>query len=54
MPTLVSPGVSVSVSDESMYSPAGQGTVPLVVVATGQDKIDPSTSNVAIGTKSSA
>ncbi len=52
MPTLVSPGVSVSVSDESMYSPAGQGTVPLVVVATGQDKIDPSTSNTAIGTTS--
>ena len=52
MPTLVSPGVSVSVTDESMYSPAGQGTVPLVVVATGQDKIDPSTSNTAIGTTS--
>ena len=50
MPTLVSPGVSVSVTDESMYAPAGQGTVPLVVVATASNKTDPSTSNTAIGT----
>ena len=50
MPTLVSPGVSVSVSDESMYAPAGQGTVPLVIVATSENKTDPSTSNIAIGT----
>ena len=41
MPTLVSPGVSVSVTDESMYAPAGQGTVPLVVVATSENKTDP-------------
>jgi hypothetical protein len=52
MPTLVSPGVSVSVTDESMYAPAGQGTVPLVVVATAENKTDPSTSNIAIGTTS--
>lgn len=52
MPTLTSPGVSVSVTDESMYSPAGQGTVPLVVVATAQDKTDPSTDAVAVGTTS--
>ena len=52
MPTLVSPGVSVSVSDESMYAPAGQGTVPLVVVATSENKTDPSTSNIAVGTTS--
>jgi hypothetical protein len=52
MPTLTSPGVSVSVIDESMYAPAGQGTVPLVILATKQDKTDPSTSNVAVGTTS--
>ncbi len=52
MPTLVSPGVSVSVTDESMYAPAGQGTVPLVVVATAENKTDPSTSSIAIGTTS--
>lgn len=50
MPTLTSAGVSVSVIDESMYAPAGQGTVPLVVLATKQDKTDPSTSNIAVGT----
>ena len=38
MATLVSPGVSVSVSDESFYSPAGAGSVPLIVIATAQDK----------------
>jgi hypothetical protein len=52
MPTLISPGVSVSVTDESMYAPAGQGTVPLVVVATSENKTDPSTSNIAVGTTS--
>ena len=52
MPTLVSPGVSVSVVDESMYAPAGQGTVPLVVIATAQDKTDPSTGATAVGTTS--
>ena len=52
MPTLTSPGVSVSVIDESMYAPAGQGTVTLVVIATAQDKVDPSTSNTAVGTTS--
>lgn len=41
MATLVSPGVSVSVSDESFYSPAGAGSVPLIVIATAQDKTSP-------------
>jgi hypothetical protein len=41
MATLVSPGVSVSVTDESFYAPAGAGTVPLIVIATAQDKIAP-------------
>ena len=38
MATLVSPGVSISVSDESFYASAGAGTVPLIIVATAQDK----------------
>ena len=33
MAILVSPGVSVTVTDESQYGPAGPGTVPLIVIA---------------------
>ena len=50
MPTLVSPGVSVSVIDESFYGSAGSGTVPLVVLATGKDKTHPSGTGTASGT----
>jgi len=51
MPDLVSPGISVSVTDESFYAGAGTGTIPLFVVATAQDKADPSTTNgTAAGT----
>ena len=53
MPDLVSPGISVTVTDESFYAGAGIGTVPLFVVATAENKTDPSTSNsTAIGTTS--
>ena len=38
MATLNSPGAVVTVIDESFYTPAEPGTVPLIVVATGQDK----------------
>ena len=38
MAELVSPGVSISVTDESFYAAAGTGTVPLLVIATAQDK----------------
>ena len=38
---LVSPGVQVSVTDESAYGAAGNGTVPLIVVATRENKTDP-------------
>tara|TARA_B100000963_G_scaffold124129_1_gene108309 strand:+ start:27088 stop:29595 length:2508 start_codon:yes stop_codon:yes gene_type:complete len=41
MATLVSPGVNVSVVDESAYGAPGAGTVPLLLVATRQDKSDP-------------
>jgi len=52
MATLVSPGVSISVSDESFYSPAGSGTVPLIVIATAQDKKGPDGSTTASYTTS--
>lgn len=41
MANLVSPGVQVSVTDESVYGPAGAGTVPMLFIATGENKIDP-------------
>ena len=52
MATLVSPGVSVSVIDESFYGSAGTGTVPLIVVATGANKTHVSGSGFASGTTS--
>ena len=42
MATLGSPGVQVTVIDESFYTPAAPGTVPLIFVATEQDKTNPS------------
>ena len=50
MATLVSPGVSVMVVDESQYAAATQGTLPLVVVATAANKTDASGSAIAAGT----
>ena len=47
MATLVSPGVSVTVTDESFYAAAGTGTVPLIIIATAQDKSAPDGSGVA-------
>lgn len=47
--TLVSPGVSVEVIDESFYAPSGPGTVPFILMATQQDKINPS-GQIAEGT----
>ena len=46
---LISPGVQVTVSDESQYQPTAQGTIPLVLIATAQDKLNPQGS-VASGT----
>ena len=54
MAILVSPGVSVSVIDESFYGSAGAGTVPLIVLATGKNKVHPSGTGVAAGTTASA
>jgi hypothetical protein len=40
--TLQSPGVSVSIINESFYTPAAPGTVPLIVVASASNKVNPS------------
>jgi hypothetical protein len=41
MAQLSSPGVSVSIIDESAYASAGNGTVPVIVLATRSDKKSP-------------
>ena len=41
MAQLVSPGVSVSVIDESAYASAGNGTVPVIVLASRSGKTSP-------------
>lgn len=55
MATLVSPGVEVQVIDESINATAGPGTIPLIFIATAQDKplntqIGPVVRTVAPGT----
>ena len=49
MATLNSPGVQVSVIDESFYTPSAPGTVPMLFVATQEDKTNPS-GTTALGT----
>ena len=49
---LTSPGVQVSVIDESFYVPGIPGAVPLVVVATAQDKTSGTGTGTAAGTLS--
>ena len=50
MATLGSPGVSVSVIDESFYTPSAPGTTPIIFVATAQDKSNASATGTAQGT----
>lgn len=47
---LVSPGVEVTVIDQSQYLPAPSNSIPLVVVATAQNKADASGTAVAAAT----
>ena len=47
---LTSPGVQVTITDESQYLPAPIASVPLVVIATAQNKADASGTGVAVGT----
>lgn len=46
---LVSPGIEVKVVDESQYASTAVGTVPMLVIATAQDKKDPTTGGTASG-----
>jgi len=50
MAQLSSPGVSVSVIDESFYTPAAPGTVPLIVVASAEGKQNSAGTGTAPGT----
>ena len=47
---LQSPGTSVTVTDESNYATAGEGTVPLIIIGTHEYKALPSGTGVAEGT----
>ena len=47
MPALTSPGVAVTITDESQYLPAPTSSVPLVIIATAQNKADPTSTGVA-------
>ena len=47
---LVSPGVQITVIDQSQYLPAPPASVPLIVIATAQDKVDPAGVAIAPGT----
>ena len=46
---LLSPGVQVTVSDESQYQPTAAGTIPYILLATAQDKLN-QTGATAVGT----
>lgn len=50
MAILVSPSVQVTVVDESFYASAGPGTIPLVFIATQQDKLSSDGVSAATGT----
>ena len=47
---LVSPGVQVSVVDESFYTPAEPGTTPVIFVTSAENKLNASGSGTAVGT----
>ena len=48
---LTSPGVEVSVINESFYVPSDAGTTPLFIVASSQDKDNGAGSGTAAGTQ---
>jgi len=50
MATLVSPGVSVPVTDESFFIPAAAATVPLIFIATADEKVQTDGTSPAAGT----
>lgn len=50
MATLVSPGSVVTITDESFGTGSGPGTVPLIIVASAQDKLNSAGDAIASGT----
>jgi hypothetical protein len=50
MATLNSPGVEVTVIDESFYTPAEPGTTPLIVVTTAENKTNAAGTGTALAT----
>ena len=48
--SLTSPGVEVVITDQSQYLPAPSGSIPLIVLATAQNKADASGTAVAAAT----
>ena len=50
MAQLSSPGVAVSVIDESFYTPAAPGTVPLIIVTSEENKTNSAGDGIAPGT----
>ena len=51
---LISPGVQVTVSDESQYTPTAAGSIAYVLLATAQDKRNPAGGIAAYTTKATA
>ena len=49
MALLTSPGVSVTVIDESNYLPSAVNSVPFILIATAQNKANPQ-GTTAVGT----
>jgi hypothetical protein len=47
---MVSPGVSVTITDQSFYIPASASTVPLIFIATRANKLQPDNIQIAAGT----
>jgi hypothetical protein len=47
---LTSPGVEVSIVDESQYLPASPASIPLVLLATATNKADPTSTGIAQAT----
>lgn len=47
---LTSPGVEVTIIDQSQYLPAPTNSIPLVLLATAQNKADPTGTGVAVAT----
>jgi hypothetical protein len=47
---LVSPGVEVTITDQSQYLPAPTNSIPFILLATAENKANPNGTGVAVGT----